>query len=74
MPEYTLQLSSAADERGEFGVDGHPARVVRYSVALRSLDEGGRAIAVRVFDNSNSPGEHHMAVGALVWVVARPRS
>jgi hypothetical protein len=60
MPEYRLQLSSAADEHVEFRVDGRPARVVRYSVVLRSLDEGGRATAVRVFDNSHCPAEHHM--------------
>ncbi len=34
--------------------------VTRYSVVLRHLDEQGRATAVRVFDNSHDPQEHHM--------------
>jgi hypothetical protein len=60
MPEFRLQLSNDADELVEFEVSGHLAAVTRYSVVLRYLDEQARAIAVRVFDNSHHPSEHHM--------------
>ena len=60
MPKLRLQLSDDADELVEFEVSGHPASVTRYSVVLRYLDAQGGARAVRVFDNSHHPSEHHM--------------
>jgi hypothetical protein len=60
MPEYRLQLSHDADELVEFDVGGQPPTVTRYSVVLRHLDRAGNATAVRVYDNSHEPGEHHM--------------
>lgn len=60
MPEFRLQLSNDADELVEFAVEGRPATVDRYSVVLRYLDAAGRATAVRVYDNSHNPDEHHM--------------
>ena len=55
-----MQLSDHADELVAFDVGGRPAAVTRYSVVLPYLDEQGRATAVRVFDNSHDPQEHHM--------------
>ncbi len=60
MPEYRLQLSHEADELVQFDVAGHPASVTRYSVVLRYLDTTGAATAVRVYDSSHHPTEHHM--------------
>jgi hypothetical protein len=60
MPEFRLQLSHDADEYVEFDVGGHPAVVLKYSVVLRYLDVAGHATAVRVFDNSHDPNQHHM--------------
>jgi hypothetical protein len=60
MPTYRLQLSHDADELVEFDVSGHPPTVLRYSVVLRHLDQAGNATAVRVYDNSHEPSEHHM--------------
>jgi hypothetical protein len=60
MPIFRLQLSHDADELVEFEVGGRPATVFRYSVVLRHLDPAGNATAVRVFDNSHDPREHHM--------------
>lgn len=34
--------------------------VIRYSVVLRHLDAADAATAVRVYDNSHHPSEHHM--------------
>lgn len=58
--EFRLQLSHDADELVSFSVAGHPAAVVEYAVVLRFLRSDGRATAVRVFDNSHGPDEHHM--------------
>lgn len=60
MPEYRLQLSHDADELVRFEIGGHPRAVTRYSVVLRYLDAAGKATAVRVYDNSHEPREHHM--------------
>jgi hypothetical protein len=60
MPEYVLQLAHDADVHVSFDVAGHPAAVTRYAVVLRHLDRRGKATAVRVYDNSHDPGEHHM--------------
>jgi hypothetical protein len=60
MPEFRLQLSHNADEVVAFDVGGRPAGVAKYSVVLRSLDAAGGATAVRVYDNSHHPLEHHM--------------
>jgi hypothetical protein len=60
MPIFRLQLSHDADELVEFEVGGRPASVIRYSVVLRHLDPAGNATAVRVYDNSHDPSEHHM--------------
>ncbi len=60
VPTFRLQLAHDADELVEFDVSGRPTEVVGYSVVLRHLDSEGRATAVRVYDNSHEPGEHHM--------------
>jgi hypothetical protein len=60
VPEFRLQLSVNADEVVEFTVSGRPAEVTRYSVVLRYLQPAGEATAVRVYDNSHNPREHHM--------------
>jgi hypothetical protein len=60
MPAYRLQLAHDADELVAFEVGGHPPTVIRYSAVLRHLDRTGNATAVRVYDNSHGPGEHHM--------------
>lgn len=60
MPTFRLQLSHDADELIEFEVGGRPSTVIRYSLVLRHLDAAGNAVAVRVYDNSHDPGEHHM--------------
>lgn len=60
MPEYRLQLSHDADELVALEVGGHPPTVTRYSVVLRFLDRAGNPTAVRVYDNSHDPSEHHM--------------
>lgn len=60
VPEFRLQLSLTADEVVEFKVSGRPAEVTRYAVVLRYLQTAGEATAVRVYDNSHDPREHHM--------------
>lgn len=60
VPQFRLQLSHDADELIDFEVGGIPRSVTRYAVVLRYLDEAGHATAVRVYDNSHDPSEHHM--------------
>jgi hypothetical protein len=60
MPTYRLLLAHDADELVDFEVGGRPPAVTRYAVVLRHLDPAGNATAVRVYDNSHTPGEHHM--------------
>src|SRR4051812_31811361 len=60
MPKYRLQLSADADELIDFEIGGTPRSVARYSVVLRYVDAAGNATAVRVYDNSHDPSEHHM--------------
>ena len=60
MPTFRLQLSHEADELVDFEIGGSPPAVIHYAVVLRHLDEAGKATAVRVYDNSHGPNEHHM--------------
>jgi hypothetical protein len=60
VPTFRLLLAADADEVVEFEVRGRPSAVLRYSVVLRYIRQDGGAVAVRVYDNSHEPDEHHM--------------
>jgi hypothetical protein len=60
VPDFRFQLAHDADVVVEFEVAGAPPSVVRYSVVLRHIDGASNATAVRVYDNSHDPAEHHM--------------